>query len=65
MSYKRTFGEVFPKFMIEVIADEDSDAGFRLLLWDGTEAHIGSSIELQSAPNPHVSQLGRKEMKVG
>ncbi len=54
---KRTFGEVFPKFMIEVIAGENSGEGLRLLLWDGKEAHIGSRIELKSAPNSDFGEM--------
>ncbi|MGB8493869.1 MAG: hypothetical protein WCE53_05660 [Candidatus Acidiferrum sp.] len=45
--------------MIEVIADENPDAGFRLLLWNGAEAHIGSRIQLDSAPE---SQFGERTL---
>ena len=55
ITHKRTFGEVFPKFMIEVVADKASAEGFNLLLWDGAEAHTQSSIRLKSAPG---SQFG-------
>ena len=55
MTYKRTFGEVFPKFMIEAVAGATYSGGFNLLLWNGTEVHIGSKITTKSAPD---SQFG-------
>ena len=43
--------------MIEVVADEASPEGFNLLLWDGAEAHIQSSIRLISAPDSPFGEI--------
>ncbi len=46
---KRTYGEAFPKFMIEVVAAAESDNGPSLLLWNGTEAYIASKITMTAS----------------
>jgi hypothetical protein len=51
---KRTYGEAFPKFMIEVIAAAESDNGPSLLLWNGAEAYIASKITM-TASKPDAS----------
>jgi hypothetical protein len=57
--HERTFGEVSPKFLIEVVADRDSEAGLCLLLWDGAQAHIASRIELKAEQN---SEFGERTL---
>ncbi len=42
----KTFGEVFPKFMLELVADDEPNGSFNLLLWDGAQAHIQGSVRL-------------------
>jgi hypothetical protein len=44
--YIKTFGEVFPKFIIDLVADEGSNESFKLLLWNGEETHVGRSIQV-------------------
>ena len=46
---KRTYGEAFPKFMIEVVAAAESDSGPSLLLWNGAETYIASKITLTAS----------------
>ncbi len=46
---KRTYGEAFPKFMIEVVAAAESDSGPSLLLWNGAKAYIASKITLTAS----------------
>ena len=45
-----TFGEVYPKFMIELVADGEPNGSFKLLLWDGVQSYIQRSVRL--APGP-------------
>jgi hypothetical protein len=46
----KTFGEVFPKFMIELVADDEPNGSFNLLLWNGAEAFVQSSVRLVPGP---------------
>jgi hypothetical protein len=46
LSQSETFGETFPKFMIELVANDSSPKGIDLLLWDGIQAHIQSQFVL-------------------
>lgn len=46
----QTYGELAPQFMIELVAGEVPGSGLTLLLWDGTEQHIQSSVRLEAAP---------------
>jgi hypothetical protein len=46
----KTFGETFPKFMIELVAADAPNGSFNLLLWDGAQAHITDSIALRPGP---------------
>jgi hypothetical protein len=48
--HSKTFGEVFPEFMIELVASDTSQRGFDLLFWDGTQAHLQSRVSLTPAP---------------
>lgn len=49
-----TFGEVFPRFAIELVRPDSSPTP-ALLLWDGTEAHIESSLRLLSGPDSNFA----------
>lgn len=49
-TYRRTYGEVFSKFLIEVVAKSTSNPKLGLLLWDGAQLHRASSIGLAAAP---------------
>lgn len=44
-----TYGELAPEFMIELVAGDPRGGGLALLLWDGTEQHIQSSLRLEAA----------------
>src|SRR5271170_3268350 len=46
-----TYGELAPQFIIELVASDAPDAGLKLLLWDGTQQHIQSSLALEAAPD--------------
>ena len=46
VTYIKTFGEVFPQFMIELVADDALNGSFNLLLWDGAEAQVQRSVPL-------------------
>jgi len=46
---KRTYGEAFPKFMIEVVAAAEPDNGPSLLLWNGAEVYIASRITMAAS----------------
>jgi len=48
--YIKTFGEVHPKFMIELVAGDAPNGSFNLLLWDGAQAHIQNSVRLTPGP---------------
>jgi hypothetical protein len=49
-AYSKTFGEVLPQCMIELVASDTSQRGFDLLLWNGTEAHLGSRVSVDAEP---------------
>ena len=46
---RRTGGEVFPKFLIEVVAKSTSNPELSLLLWDGAQARLASTINLAAS----------------
>ncbi len=49
-SQTKTFGEVSPKFMIELISDGMPIGSFKLLLWDGTQTFIQDHVRLKLKP---------------
>ncbi len=55
--YHKTFGEVFPKSMIELISDGVSNGSFKLLLWDGTQAFIQDSVQLNPEPDSNSETI--------
>ncbi len=46
-----TYGELAPRFIIELVASDAPDGGLKLLLWDGAEQHIQSKLALEAAPD--------------
>src|ERR1700752_2233896 len=48
-THRRTGGEVFPKFLIEVVAKSTSNPELSLLLWDGVQARRASTISLAAS----------------
>ena len=46
-----TYGELAPQYMIELVASDSFDGGLKLLLWDGAQQHIQSSVALEAAPD--------------
>ena len=46
-SRTKTFGEVSPKYMIELISDGMPIGSFKLLLWDGTQTFIQDYVGLK------------------
>ena len=46
-SRTKTFGEVSPKYMIELISDGMPIGSFKLLLWDGTQTFIQDHVGLK------------------
>ena len=46
----RTFGEVFPKCMIELVADDEAEGSLGLLIWNGVESHIQARVRLALGP---------------
>jgi hypothetical protein len=49
-SRTKTFGEVSPKYMIELISDGMPIGSFKLLLWDGTQSFIQDQVGLKLKP---------------
>ena len=56
-----TYGELAPQFVIELVADDAPGGGFQLLLWNGTEQHIQSSLRQEAAPG---SEVGARMFRV-
>ena len=46
----KTFGEILPDCMIELVSGGLSQTSFKLLLWDGTNAQIGSRVAIEPIP---------------
>ncbi len=69
----KTFGETFPKFLIELVADDSLNGSFNLLLWDGAQAHVQRSVRLEPGPGsdsqarilepPYVDSTVRRAMR--
>ena len=54
----QTFGEVSPRFMLELVTSDTATANLNLLLWDGERAHIAPSVLFEGAPDsPKTSRL--------
>lgn len=49
-----TFQEVFPKFMIEIVVAAGPQPRPLLLLWDGSQSHIGPSVSLEGKPEAEL-----------
>jgi len=45
----KTFGEIFPQFMLELVGSGSPLPGLQLLLWNGTETNIQPSIPIEPA----------------
>src|SRR5271163_1677369 len=45
-----TYGELASQFIIELVASDAPDGGLELLLWDGTQQHVQSSLALEATP---------------
>ena len=50
MEQVKTFGEAFPKFLIELVADDSLNESFNLLVWDGAQAHVDRRLLFEPGP---------------
>ena len=50
MEQVKTFGEAFPKFLIELVADDSLNESFNLLVWDGARAHVDRRVLFEPGP---------------